>query len=79
MPIPDYAALHPGYNDNDEEKEAERRQAHESNLRIIGCGARPAGRARLSAFHHGSCRWDFRPLGAAPGQASWDVAGRSIL
>jgi len=43
-----------------------------------GRGARPAGRARLSAFHHGSCRQGFRPLGATPGQASWDVAGRSI-
>ena len=37
-------------------------------------GARPAGRACLSAFHHGSCRRGFRPLGAASGQASWDVA-----
>ena len=36
------------------------------------------GCARLSAFHHGSYRQGFRPLGAAPGQASWDVAGRSI-
>jgi len=44
-----------------------------------GRGARPAGRARLSAFHYGSYRQGFRPLGAAPGQASWDVAGRSIL
>ena len=37
------------------------------------------GHARLSAFHHGSYRQGFRPLGAASGQASWDVAGRSIL
>jgi hypothetical protein len=37
------------------------------------------GHARLSAFHHGSYRQGFRPLGATPGQASWDVAGRSIL
>ncbi len=36
------------------------------------------GHARLSAFHHGSYRQGFRPLGATPGQASWDVAGRSI-
>ena len=33
-----------------------------------------AGRARLPAFHHGSCLAGFRPLGAAPGQASWDEA-----
>ena len=37
-----------------------------------------APRARLSAFHYGSYRQGFRPLGATPGQASWDVAGRSI-
>jgi hypothetical protein len=62
------------------------------NLRISRCGARApqtsvrksahtksATRARLSAFHDGSCRQGFRPLGATPGQASWDVAGRSIL
>jgi hypothetical protein len=40
--------------------------------------ARTSGCARLSAFHRGSCRQGFRPLGATPGQASWDVAGRSI-
>ena len=40
--------------------------------------ARRGGCARLSAFHHGSYRQGFRPLGATPGQASWDVAGRSI-
>jgi hypothetical protein len=63
-----------------------------SNLRISRCGAREsqtsvrksahtksATRARLSAFHYGSYRQGFRPLGATPGQASWDVAGRSIL
>ena len=36
------------------------------------------GHARLSAFHRGSCRRGFRPFGATPGQASWDLAGRSI-
>jgi hypothetical protein len=40
--------------------------------------ARTSGCARLSAFHYGSYRQGFRPLGATPGQASWDVAGRSI-
>ena len=40
--------------------------------------ARTSGCARLSAFHHGSYRQGFRPLGATPGQASWDAAGRSI-
>ena len=42
-------------------------------------GARATARARLSAFHYSSYRQGFRPLGATPGQASWDVAGRSIL
>ena len=46
--------------------------------RLTGA-ARTSGCARLSAFHYGSCRQGFRPLGATPGQASWDVAGRSIL
>jgi hypothetical protein len=73
-------------------KEAERRQTCISTSAPYGRGARApqtpvrksahtksATRARLSAFHHGSCRQGFRPLGATPGQASWDVAGRSIL
>ncbi len=46
-----------------------------SNLRAIGRGARPAGRARLSAFHRGSCRWASRPAGATSGQASWVRGG----
>jgi hypothetical protein len=37
-------------------KEAERRQAHILLVRISGCGSREASRARLSAFHHGSCQ-----------------------
>jgi hypothetical protein len=62
-----------------------------SNLRILRCGARPClfflprvrgrvgrGHARLSAFHCGSCKRHFRTFCSAPGQASWDVAGRSI-
>src|SRR5271170_8179848 len=32
------------------------------------------GRARLSAFHHGSRQRDSRPQGSASGQASWDRA-----
>jgi len=35
-------------------REAERRQTRVTNRRILRCGAHPAGRARLSAFHHGS-------------------------
>ena len=42
--------------------------------RILRCGTRPAGRARLSAFHHGShLRELFHPKGSASGQASWDA------
>ena len=56
------------------EREAERRQTRISNLRTHnlhppplagrteeGRGARPAGRARLSAFHRGSCLGDPTP------------------
>ena len=69
-------------------KEAERRQtcqptsASRDAARTLSLSPPPwggAGHARLSAFHHGSYRQGFRPLGATPGQASWDVAGRSIL
>jgi hypothetical protein len=35
-----------------QEKEAERRQARNPTVRTCGRGAHPAGRARLSAFHH---------------------------
>src|ERR1700683_1823345 len=42
--------------------------------RILRCGTHPAGRARLSAFHHGShLRELFHPKGSASGQASWDA------
>jgi hypothetical protein len=58
-------------------KEAERRQTCISTSASRDA-ARTGGCARLSAFHHGSYRQGFRPLGATPGQASWDVAGRSI-
>src|ERR1700733_2481190 len=37
-----------------EKREAERRQTRIASVRIIGCGARLAKRARLSAFHGGS-------------------------
>ncbi len=72
-------------------KEAERRQTCSANLRISRCGARAAQtsvrksahtksatRARLSAFHYGSDRQGFRPLGAAPGQASWEAIIREL-
>jgi hypothetical protein len=40
----------------------------------LRCGTHPAGRARLSAFHHGShLRELFHPKGSASGQASWDA------
>ncbi len=77
---------------NKQKKEAERRQTCFLTSASFGCGARPdlfslprvrgrvgRGHARLSAFHHGSDRRGSRPFGATPGQASWDVAGRSVL
>jgi hypothetical protein len=39
-------------------KEAERRKALVPYLRTLRCGSRPAGRARLPAFHRGSCQRD---------------------
>jgi hypothetical protein len=62
-----------------EKKEAERRQTCVSTSASRDAARAEAQRARLSAFHDGSYRQGFRPLGATPGQASWDVAGRSIL
>ena len=73
-------------------KEAERRQTCFETSASLGCGARPClsfpprvrgrvgrGRARLSAFHHGSDRRGSRPFDATPGQVSWDAAGRPAL
>jgi len=42
------------------EKEAERRQTLITILRALRRGSREASRARLSAFHHGSCQRDSR-------------------
>ena len=60
-------------------KEAERRQT--CFLTSASCDAARIrnGRARLSAFHHGSDRRGSRPFGATPGQVSWDAAGRPAL
>ena len=63
MSIPDYASLHPGYEEK-KEKEAERRKTLFRNHRsLAGCGAAPPsqeGAARLPAFHRGSCQRDSR-------------------
>jgi hypothetical protein len=50
-------------------KEAERRQTLSTNRRILRRGAHPAGRARLSAFHHGSHLREYssQRLGFRPG------------
>ena len=55
-------------------KEAERRKAQTSNLRTVRCGAAPAGAARLSAFHRGSCPRDCSSRRLSSGQASWAAA-----
>jgi hypothetical protein len=49
-------------------REAERRQTRNPTVRASGRGARPAGRARLSAFHCGSCVGD-RTAPLRPGDA----------
>jgi hypothetical protein len=45
----------------------------------LSCGARPAGRARLPAFHCGSCQGDVGPQGSASGHASGDSSGAHDL
>ena len=49
------------------------------NHRTFRCGARPARRARPSAFHRGSCQRDASPQGSASGQASWDVVSTGVI
>ena len=71
-------STHPTKRNDDQEKRkrnADRRVQPTSASRDA---ARTGGCARLSAFHYGSYHQGFRPLGATPGQASWDAAGRSI-
>jgi hypothetical protein len=68
--VPDFAALHPGYLLR-RKKEAVRRQTQCFMSRTSGCGSRhgecglrrltAVGRARLPAFHHGSCGSDRTP------------------
>src|SRR5579864_3621315 len=71
LSLPDYAALHPGY----EEIEGSGTPANAGyHRRIWRCGARSTERARLTAFHRGShLRELFHPKGSASGQASWDA------
>src|SRR5579863_9721473 len=52
-------------------------------IRICGCGARLARRARLSAFHHGSCQGALAPFAqlqaSLPGTRPLDAfAGRAL-
>jgi hypothetical protein len=89
-PLPDYAALHPGYEEErKKKKEAERRQTQclmspcqRARLRATKCRLAPTlrcGRARLSAFHRGSALESVPSLGAAPGHASGDLELAPIL
>jgi hypothetical protein len=48
------------------ERKAERRKTQFTNLRFLRSGARLARRARLPAFHHGSCLRDSRIPKAQP-------------
>ena len=52
---------------NERKKEAERRQTLSRILRNFRCGARFAKRARLWAFHHGSCPREYFIPRAQPG------------
>ena len=54
MPLPDFTRPS---GLRKEKKEAERRKTLFRNLRsLAGCSTRPSGRARLPAFHRGSCQ-----------------------
>jgi hypothetical protein len=59
-------------------REAERRQTRVTNRRILRCGTHPAGRARLSAFHHGFRLREYssRRLGFRPGFLGLGLHGR---
>ena len=62
------------------ERKAERRKTQTSILRTSRCGARLARRARLPAFHHGSCLRDSRipkaqPQAMLPGERDADTGG----
>ena len=56
-------------------RKAERRKALFNNHRILRCGTRPCGRARLSAFHHGTCGSDRTPPLSSSHATSWDSFG----
>ena len=56
-------------------RKAERRKALFNNHRILRCGTRPFGRARLSAFHHGTCGSDRTPPLSSSHATSWDSFG----
>jgi hypothetical protein len=83
LPLPGVAALTRATN----KKEAERRQAHKSNLRISGCGSAPTltlprmrgreweGAARLPAFHRGACGSDRTP----PLSPSYALPGTELV
>jgi len=89
MPLPDFTAFNPGYEEKKRKnkKEAERRKTLFRNLRsLAGCGAAPTltlrrkrgrekeGAARLPAFHGGSCPRDSRIPRLNSDQASRDTA-----
>jgi hypothetical protein len=58
-----------------EKRKAERRKALCNNLRALTGTARALRRARLSAFHHGTCGSDRTPPLSLSHATSWDVFG----
>ena len=48
-------STHPANFERTKERKAERRKTRVRTSRTLRCGARFAKRARLAAFHHGSC------------------------
>jgi hypothetical protein len=73
---PDYAALHPGYEQKGGETPTSawvHPPRHRARRASSGTRSPVGVPPRLSSVGR------YRPFGATPGQASWDVAGRSIL
>src|SRR5580700_7550382 len=57
MPLPDFTSFHPGYEEIKRKRNAVRR-CSVTSAALRAAARAPLGRARLPAFHRGSCRRD---------------------
>jgi hypothetical protein len=70
------AARKPRTNEGTEEKKGSRTPKGAGlSSALVRCGARPAGRARLPAFHCGSCQGDCSSPRRNPGQSFLGLGG----